>query len=176
LAHPTLSTRETTRNECFPGLENAQLPRQDRSHVHRFTDHDGAWKKHLKTVSSYLSQPVVYVIDDDDAVRDSLDLFLTLKGLDVIPFNSAKAVLETKARNANLVILDVNMPDVDGFGLLDELRKRGAMAPVILITGLGDLEVRSRAERAGVAAFFDKPIDTPALFDRVREILFEANR
>jgi two-component system, LuxR family, response regulator FixJ len=130
----------------------------------------------LKAASSHLTQPVVYVIDDDDAVRDSLDLFFTLKGLDVVPFNSAKAVLESTEREPNLVILDVNMPDIDGFGLLQELRERGTTAPVILITGLGDLEVRIRAERVGVVAFFDKPIDTPALFNRVSQILFAADR
>jgi two-component system, LuxR family, response regulator FixJ len=131
----------------------------------------GAWTTQLETATRYTAQPVVYVIDDDDAVRDSLDLFLTLKGLDVVPFSSAKAVLESKERVPNLVILDVNMPDVDGFGLLQELRNRGTAVPVILITGLGDVEVRGRAERAGVVAFFDKPIDTPALFDRVSQIL-----
>jgi two-component system, LuxR family, response regulator FixJ len=129
----------------------------------------------LKEAKANSTQPVVYVIDDDDAVRDSLDLFLTLKGFNVVPFNSAKAVLESAGLEPNLVILDVNMPDVDGFGLLEELRERGTSAPVILITGLGDLDVRGRAERAGVVAFFDKPIDTPALFNRVSQILLAAN-
>jgi two-component system, LuxR family, response regulator FixJ len=128
----------------------------------------------LKAASSYLTKPLVYVIDDDDAVRDSLDLFLTLKGLTVVAFNSAKAVLNSTDREPNLFILDVNMPDIDGFGLMQELRERGNLAPVILTTGLGDLEIRNRAERAGVVAFFDKPIDTPALFSCVSQILFAA--
>jgi two-component system, LuxR family, response regulator FixJ len=129
----------------------------------------------LKTVNSNPAKNVVYVIDDDDAVRDSLDLFLTLKDFNVFPFNSAKAVLESTQPEPNLVILDVNMPDIDGFGLLQELRERGNLAPVILMTGLGDGDVRSRAERAGVAAFFDKPIDTPALIIRINEILLAAD-
>jgi two-component system, LuxR family, response regulator FixJ len=129
----------------------------------------------LKTVISDFANHLVYVIDDDDAVRDSLDLFLTLKGFNVVGFNSAKAVLESMDPEPSLVILDVNMPDIDGFGLLQELRERGNLAPVILMTGLGDGDVRSRAERAGVAAFFDKPIDTPALFIRINEILLAAD-
>jgi FixJ family two-component response regulator len=129
----------------------------------------------LTTVISDSANHLVYVVDDDDAVRDSLDLFLTLKGFDVVGFNSAKAVLETTELDPSLLILDVNMPDIDGFGLLQELRERGNLAPVILMTGLGDGDVRSRAERAGVAAFFDKPIDTPALFIRINEILLAAD-
>lgn len=129
----------------------------------------------MTTVISDSANHLVYVVDDDDAVRDSLDLFLTLKGFDVVGFNSAKAVLETTELDPSLLILDVNMPDVDGFALLQELRERGNLVPVILMTGLGDGDVRSRAERAGVAALFDKPIDTPALFSRINEILLAAD-
>lgn len=129
----------------------------------------------MTTVISDSANHLVYVVDDDDAVRDSLDLFLTLKGFDVVGFNSAKAVLETIELDPSLLILDVNMPDVDGFALLQELRERGNLVPVILMTGLGDGDVRSRAERAGVAALFDKPIDTPALFSRINEILLAAD-
>jgi two-component system, LuxR family, response regulator FixJ len=129
----------------------------------------------LTTVISDSANHLVYVVDDDHAVRDSLDLFLTLKGFDVVGFNSAKAVLETTELDPSLLILDVNMPDVDGFALLQELRERGNLVPVILMTGLGDGDVRSRAERAGVAALFDKPIDTPALFSRINEILLAAD-
>jgi FixJ family two-component response regulator len=130
----------------------------------------------LEAYPSYSTKPIVYVIDDDDAVRDSLDLFFTLKGLNVVTFSSAKEVLESMVREPNLVILDVNMPGVDGFGLLQELNARSNPVPVILITGLGDVEVRSRAERAGVVAFFDKPIDTPALFKQVCQILFAVDQ
>lgn len=129
----------------------------------------------MKATSLNQNKPVVYVVDDDDAVRDSLELFFTIKGLRVVPFSSAKAVLESMESEPNLMILDANMPDVDGFGLLRQLRERGSLVPVILITGLGDLDVRGRAERAGVVGFFDKPVDTPALFNRVSQILFAAD-
>ena len=115
--------------------------------------------------------PIVYVVDDDHAVRDSLETYLTLKGLNTIAFGSARDVLEYESFGPELLIVDINMPEIDGFTLLDALRQRGQNPPVILITGLGDPEVRARADRADVAALFDKPIDTPALLDVIKRIL-----
>jgi CheY-like chemotaxis protein len=122
-------------------------------------------------MGSQSPKPVIYVVDDDDAVRDSLDAYLTLKGMSVLAFGSAQEVLDGSEFNASLMILDVNMPDMDGFVLLDALRNRGHTAPAVLITGLGDPEVRARADRAGVAAFFDKPIDTIAMFSTITRLL-----
>ena len=74
----------------------------------------------------------------------------------------------------NLLILDVNMPSITGFMLLKMLRERRHDEPAVLITGLGDPDMRARAERAGVAAFFDKPIDPPVLFSTLTQLLTEA--
>jgi FixJ family two-component response regulator len=122
-------------------------------------------------MASASSKPVVYVVDDDDAVRDSLDTYLTLKGLHTVAFGSARDVLAYRDFGPELLIVDINMPDIDGFALLDALRERGQNPPVILITGLGDPEVRARADRAEVAALFDKPIDAPALLTAIKRIL-----
>ena len=125
-------------------------------------------------MASHSAKPSVYVVDDDDAVRDSLDTYLTLKGMSVTVFRSAQEVLNHEDTLPNLLILDVNMPSIDGFMLLEMLRERGHDEPAILITGLGDPEIRARAERAGVAAFFDKPIDPPVLFSALTRLLTEA--
>jgi two-component system, LuxR family, response regulator FixJ len=122
-------------------------------------------------LASYLPKPSVYVVDDDDAVRDSLDLYLTLKGMNVTVFGSAQELLDHGDATPNIWILDVNMPSIDGFMLLEMLRERGHNEPVVLITGLGDPDSRARAERAGVAAFFDKPIDPPVLFSAIRGLI-----
>lgn len=114
-------------------------------------------------------RPIVYVIDDDDAVRDSLETYLVLKGLSVVTFSSGKILLDDERRNGpELLIIDVNMPDIDGLSLLELLRDRGVAAPAIIITGLGDDDLRERAARAGAADFFDKPVDPRAL---VRSVL-----
>ena len=125
-------------------------------------------------MASYLAKPSVYVVDDDDAVRDSLDTYLTLKGMRVTVFSSAQELLNHEDILPNLLILDVNMPSINGFMLLKMLRERGHDEPAVLITGLGDSDMRARAERAGVAAFFDKPIDPPVLFSTLTQLLTEA--
>ena len=125
-------------------------------------------------MASYVAKPSVYVVDDDDAVRDSLDTYLTLKGMRVTVFSSAQELLNHEDIPPNLLILDVNMPSIDGFMLLKMLRERGHDEPAVLITGLGDPDMRARAERAGVAAFFDKPIDPPVLFSTLTQLLMEA--
>jgi FixJ family two-component response regulator len=126
-------------------------------------------------MASNLSKPSVYVVDDDDAVRDSLDAYLTLKGMNVTAFGSAQELLNHGNPAPNIWILDVNMPSIDGFTLLEMLRERGHVEPVVLITGLGDPDIRARAERAGVAACFDKPIDPPVLFAALRGLLSAAH-
>lgn len=124
-------------------------------------------------MASQSSKPAVFVVDDDDAVRDSLDTYLTLKGMRVTVFSSAQDLLSYEDTVPNLLILDVNMPGIDGFMLLEILRERGHDEPAVLITGLGDPEVRARAERAGVAEFFDKPIDPPVLYSALIRLLAE---
>lgn len=125
-------------------------------------------------MASLFAKPSVYIVDDDDAVRDSLDAYLTLKGMKVRVFGSAQELLNHENTLPNLLILDINMPEIDGFMLLEMLRQRGHDEPAVLITGLGDPDTRARAERAGVAAFFNKPIDPPVLFSTLTQLLTEA--
>jgi FixJ family two-component response regulator len=126
-------------------------------------------------MQSHLAKPSVYVVDDDDAVRDSLDAYLTLKGMNVMSFGSAQELLSHDNVSPNIWILDVNMPSIDGFTLLKMLRERGHDEPAVLITGLGDPDIRARAEHAGVAAFFDKPIDPPVLFSALTRLLSQGS-
>lgn len=125
-------------------------------------------------MASYPVKPLVHIVDDDDAVRDSLDAYLTLKGMSVAAFGSAQELLDHENGLPSLFILDVNMPEIDGFMLLETLRDRGHVAPAILITGLGDPDMRMRAERAGAAALFDKPIDPSVLFSTLLQLLAES--
>jgi two-component system, LuxR family, response regulator FixJ len=124
-------------------------------------------------VARFLEKPSIYVVDDDDAVRDSLDAYLTLKGMAVTVFASAQELLERDEISTDLLILDVNMPHIDGFTLMEVLKDRGQNIPTVLITGLGDPEIRAKSASAGVVAFFDKPIDTPVLYSTVVRVLEE---
>jgi two-component system response regulator FixJ len=117
-------------------------------------------------------KPLVYVIDDDEAVRDSLETYLALKGLSVVAFASGKALLDGEHDDGpEVLIIDVNMPDIDGLSLLEALRGRGVAAPAIIVTGLGDGDLRERAARAGAADFFDKPVDPRALMRSILRLV-----
>jgi two-component system, LuxR family, response regulator FixJ len=123
-------------------------------------------------MAPFFRQPEIHIVDDDDAVRDSLDVYLTMKDIKVVVFASARDFLERSSLILDLLILDVNMPEIDGFTLLEILKKdKNYSRPVILISGLGDPETRARAERAGVAAFIDKPVDTPFLYSTITSLL-----
>jgi two-component system response regulator FixJ len=83
-----------------------------------------------------VAQPVIYVIDDDDAVRDSLHMLLESHGFPVRTYASGSAFLRDVPTDASACLLiDVNMPDMNGLELLDELRKRGVTIPAIFMTG-----------------------------------------
>ena len=111
-------------------------------------------------------------MDDDYAVRDSLELFLTMKGMDVLAYGDGQQLLDNEQNVLpHLLILDIHMPEMDGFELVTQLRQRGIDAPVILMSGLGDRSIELRAENSGVAAFFDKPIDPHALFQKVVQLI-----
>jgi FixJ family two-component response regulator len=117
-------------------------------------------------------RPLVYVVDDDEAVRDSLETYLALKGLSVVAFASGRELLDGEPDDGpEILIIDVNMPDIDGLSLLEALRGRGVQAPAIVVTGLGDGDLRERAARAGAADFFDKPVDPRALVRAILRLL-----
>ena len=101
-------------------------------------------------------------------------MYLTLKGLNVTAFGSVQELLSQDDVSPNIWILDVNLPSIDGFALFEMLRERGHDEPAVLITGPGDPDIRARAERAGVAAFFEKPIDPPVLFSTLSRLLTAA--
>lgn len=120
-------------------------------------------------------RPCICVVDDDDAVRDSLELFLSMKGLKVLTYSSGQQLLDNEGRVfPQLLILDIHMPEMDGFELLSHLRQRGMDAPVIFMSGLGDRAIELRAENSGVAAFFNKPIDPHGLYQKVVQLIHKA--
>src|SRR5215470_10451306 len=93
----------------------------------------------------------VFVVDDDDGVRETLKCLLEAEGFAVRTYSSAKDILgETEVPNNSCLVTDYHMPSMDGLELVDELRLRGNSIPAILITGDPNPHVRDRAAAARV--------------------------
>lgn len=111
---------------------------------------------------------IVYVIDDDEAARESLQFLLETVGLRIRAFESAVAFLKELPEAAQgCVITDVRMPGMTGIELLKTLKARGFPLPVIVITGHGDIPLAVEAMREGAADFLEKPYDDEALLQSI---------
>jgi len=116
--------------------------------------------------------PIVYVVDDDEAVRDSLSLLFESEGLAAQTFASADAFLAGLDRGrSGCIVADVRMPGMSGVELLERLKTDRATLPIILITGHGDVPMAVAALKAGAADFFEKPFDDALLVASVRAAL-----
>ncbi|HNE27411.1 MAG TPA: response regulator transcription factor, partial [Pseudomonadales bacterium] len=119
-------------------------------------------------------EAAVFVVDDDDAVRESLAFLLKSVGLRVESFASAQDFLKQyNAARAGCLVLDIRMPGMSGLELQDKLSQMGSMLPIIFITGHGDVPMAVKAIKAGAADFVQKPFRDQELIDRIREVLEE---
>lgn len=108
----------------------------------------------------------VYIVDDDEAVRESLSVLLETRGYAVRSFGSAPEFLAlAKALPAGCVIADIRMPEMDGLELQQQLLKRELMFPLIVITGHGDVPLAVRAMKSGAVDFIEKPFAPRAILD-----------
>jgi two-component system, LuxR family, response regulator FixJ len=118
------------------------------------------------------NDPVVHVIDDDEAIRESLAFLLESAQLDVRTYESANAFLETLSRDAHgCVVTDIRMPGVTGIELLRQLRTMGVALPVIVITGHADVPLAVEAMKSGAVDFIEKPFDDDAFLSTIRAAL-----
>jgi FixJ family two-component response regulator len=102
----------------------------------------------------------IYIVDDDDGVRDSARALLESYDHTVEDFSSARDILASFERLVDgCMVLDLNMPDMGGIELLELLRSRGDTIPVIVVTAQNDAGVLDRARRAGAYAVLEKPVD-----------------
>src|SRR4029453_8524374 len=109
-------------------------------------------------------QPTVYVVDDDDAVRDSLKILLESYELAVRDFSSVAEFLEDLEPSAGAcLVLDLHLPVIGGFEVMNTLARRGLHLPVIVITGRGDTQTKARALHAGALALLPKPVEEKSL-------------
>ncbi|KEQ51584.1 response regulator FixJ [Sphingobium chlorophenolicum] len=106
----------------------------------------------------------IYVVDDDEAIRRSLSFMLKTSGFAVTLFEGGISFLkEAAGLEPGCVLLDVRMPDMDGLAVQRELRARGIMLPVVIMTGHGDIDMAVTAMKAGASDFIEKPFEKAAL-------------
>jgi FixJ family two-component response regulator len=115
---------------------------------------------------------LVRVVDDDEAVRSSLKLLLKSAGLTTQAYASATEFLAAyEDDQPGCLVLDIRMPGMNGLELQDELNRRGAMIPVIFVTGHGDVPMAVEAMQRGAMDFLQKPFRDQDLIDRVLKAL-----
>jgi FixJ family two-component response regulator len=121
------------------------------------------------------AQPLVYVVDDDADVRDSLRLLLESVGIEVAVFSSADDFLAREEGEGTdrpgCLLLDVRMPGMGGIALLEHMRRYKILFPTIVITGHGDIPMAVRAMKLGAVDFVSKPYNHQVLLDMVQETL-----
>jgi FixJ family two-component response regulator len=117
-------------------------------------------------------EPVVFVVDDDKSVRDSLRRLLTSVGLAVEIFPSAQAFLSRPRTDApGCLVLDVRLPGLSGLDLQRELTRTDAPLPIVFLTGHGDIPMSVRAMKAGAVEFLTKPFREQDLLDAIRQAI-----
>src|SRR5688572_32544787 len=115
-----------------------------------------------------MNDRMVYVVDDDDAVRNAVSLLFRTAELQVQTFSSASELLQAADfERPCCLLLDIRMPGMTGADLHDELLGRGVRAPVIFITGHGDIPMAVEAMKKGAYDFIEKPFDDEHLLSQV---------
>jgi FixJ family two-component response regulator len=117
------------------------------------------------------------VVDDDDAVRDSVNILLETHGLRVRDFASGAEFLKSDVHKImSCLLIDYHMPAMTGIEVVEEMRRLGRSCPTILITGLSDDEITQRALSAGIMAILEKPPPDDVLIDTVLVAINAARR
>ncbi len=117
-------------------------------------------------------KPIIYVVDDDPAVRDAVGFLVSSVGYEFIACSSGRELLDTfDISRPSCIVLDVRLPGVSGLEIQRDLQSRDATAGVIFITGHGDVPKAVRAMRHGAIDFLEKPFDDQVLLDRISDAL-----
>lgn len=117
-------------------------------------------------------QQTVYVVEDDEAVRDSLELLLKSDSKPVKPYASATDFLADYSEDmAGCIVLDIRMPGMDGMELQRKLNARHSLLPIIFVTGHGDVPLAVDAMKEGAVDFIQKPYREEALLEKIEQAL-----
>ncbi|UXU89635.1 response regulator transcription factor [Burkholderia sp. S-53] len=123
-------------------------------------------------LSSARATPVVFIVDDDVSVRESLEAMIRFAGLRAKTFASAQDFLGCqRATVPNCLVLDVSLPDLSGLDLQNLVASERTDMPIIFITGYGDVPMTVRAMKAGAVEFLTKPFDDQVLLDAIQHAI-----
>lgn len=124
-----------------------------------------------------ISEPTVFIIDDDAAVRDSLMLMIEQEGINVMTFGSGDSFLDAyQPECLGCAVIDIRMPGMDGMQLQEELSHRNIRLPVIFLTGHGDIPLSVKAVKAGAVDFLTKPVTRDNLLASVHSAIVESEK
>ena len=121
-------------------------------------------------------EQTIFVVDDDAAIRDSLRMMLETAGFAVRDFASAQSFLVDSGLQGGCLVVDIRMPGMGGLELQEELVRRKANIPVIVMTGHADVPLAVRAMRAGAIDFVEKPFDQDRMLQSVSDALAAGER
>ena len=114
----------------------------------------------------------IYIVDDDEALRDSLKLLLEAYGCQVEDFRSTREFLGAfRRKERQCLLLDYQLPGETGLDFLESVDGAELGVPVILMTAAGDALLRARAAKAGARGYFDKPVDDCALVETIFRLI-----
>ncbi len=120
-------------------------------------------------------EPMVHIVDDDEAVRDALSLLMQAEDIPSQTYASAEEFLDQHAQfKLGCLLLDVRMPGMNGLELLDLLKQQDVSIPVIFISGHGDVSMAVKAMKAGASDFIEKPFDNEHLLNLVSICLVDS--
>ena len=118
------------------------------------------------------SEPTVFVVDDDEAVRGGLQRLVEAVGLNVEPYASAQEFLDSyHPEQHGCLVLDIRMPGMGGLDLQEQLAKKGIRLPVIILTGHADVPLAVRALKGGAIDLIEKPFNSQVLLDRIQQAI-----
>lgn len=120
------------------------------------------------------NEPMVHIVDDDDAVREALQLLMQSDDIPVQTYESAEDFLEQQGQSRpGCLLLDMRMPGLNGLELLNLLKEQDSPLPVVFITGHGDVGMAVEAMKAGAVDFIEKPFDNERLLTVMRNCLVD---
>lgn len=116
-----------------------------------------------------MSETIIYLVDDDEAVREGLSMLLSTYGMAVETFADPTVFLaHINEHRPGILLLDLRMPLISGLQVQQKLTERGIDWPIVMITGHGDVNACRRAFKAGITDFLSKPVDEDVLLDAIQ--------